>query len=152
MAIFDAMFEFMDNQEITGSGTTLFKPVTGKELNWGNNELEMGAGEPVYINFKVGLTAFTGGTSVDFKLFADAASEGHDSDSDVVLASGPRLVADLTAGAWILRNILPVDVDIEQYLLPGATFVGNVNAGTLDVWLDHGSQSSYDTQVSDSNI
>ena len=152
MAIFDAMFEFMDNSQLTGNGVTIYLPVTGKELDWGADSLEMGAGEPVYINFKVGLTAYSGGTSVDFKLFADDGTEGHDSSSIAVISSGPRAVGTLTAGAWILRSVLPVNVDIEQYLLPGATFVGNVNAGTLDVWLDHGSQSSYDTQVSASNI
>ena len=153
MAIFDAMFEFMDDAELTGSGTTLYLPIsTWKELNWIGEDLEMGAGEPVYLNIKVGTTAYDSGTSVDFKLFADTDSAGHDSSSDVVVATGPRGTASLTAGAWVYRGALPYDVDAEQYLVLGATFVGNVSAGTVDCWLDHGPQSSYDTQVSASNI
>ncbi len=153
MAIFDAMFEFMDDAELTGSGTTLYLPIsTWKELNWVTEDLEMGAGEPVYLNIRVGTTAYDQGTSVNFFLCADNATSAHDSDSNIVMQSGIRPTASLTAGAWILRAALPVDVDAEQFLVIGATFDGNCSNGTVDAWLDHGPQSSYDTQVSTSNI
>ena len=153
MAIFDAMFEFMDDAELTGSGTTLYLPIsTWKELDWVTEDLEMGAGEPIWLNIRVGTTAYDTGTSVDFFLVCDNASESHDSNSNIVLQSGVRPTASLTAGAWILRAPLPVDVDAERYMVIGATFAGNCSNGTVDAWLDHGPQSSYDTQVSSSNI
>ncbi len=153
MAIFDAMFEFMDDAQLTGSGTTLYLPIsTWKELDWITEDLEMGAGQPLYLNIRVGTTAYSGGTSVNFFLACDNASSGHDSDSNIVLQSGIRPTASLTAGAWALRVALPVDVDAERYMVIGTTFDGNVSAGTINAWIDHGPQSSYDTQVSESNI
>lgn len=152
MAIFDAMFEFLDDGELIGTDTTDYNAATAKELDTVTADLEMGAGNPVWLNIRVGTTAYVGGTSVDFKLFADDTSEGHDSNSTIVLATGARLIATLTAGAWVIRVPLPVDVDPERYLQIGATFVGTVSAGSINAWLDHGPQSSYDTQVSESNI
>jgi hypothetical protein len=152
MAIFDALFEFYDDATLVGTTTTDYVGATVKTLDWGAADLEMGAGESVWLNIKVGTTAYAGGTSADFKLFADTAAAGHDANSDIVLASGARPVAELTAGAWVLRVPLPVNVDDSRYLSLGATFVGAMTAGTIDAWLDHGPQSSYDTQVTTSNI
>ena len=155
MAIFDAMFEFFDDAQLIGTSTTDYVGTTAKTLDWINADLEMGAGEPVWLNIKVGTTAYaptTAADTVDFKLFADTASVSHNSDSDIVLASGAREASTLTAGAWVLRVPLPVDVDTKQYLSLGATFNEATTAGTIDAWLDHGPQSSYDTQVTTSNI
>ena len=155
MAIFDAKFEFYDDQQLIGTSTTDYVGATVKTLDWVNSGLEMGAGEPVWLNIRVGTTAYaptTSGDTVDFKLFADTAAEGHDSNSAIVLASGAREASTLIAGAWVLRVPLPVDVDIKQYLSLGATFNEATTAGTINAWLDHGPQSSYDTQVSTSNI
>ncbi len=152
MAIFDAMFEFMDDAQLIGTSTTDYVPTTCKELNFVTEGLEMGAGQPMYLNIKVGTTAYGGGTSVNFFLAADNATASHDSDSNIVLQSGIRPIADLTAGAWVLRAALPVNVDAEQFLVVGATFDGTVSAGTIDAWIDSGPQSSFDTQVSASNI
>ncbi len=155
MAIFDAMFEFLDDGQLIGTSTTDYNATTANELDWTIANLEMGAGEPVWLNIKVGTTAYsptTAADTVDFKLFADDTSEGHDSDSTIVLASGARETSTLTAGAWVLRVPLPVDVDTERYLQIGATFNEATTAGTIDAWLDHGPQSSFDTQVAPSNI
>ena len=152
MAIYDVMFEFLDDGQLIGTDTTDYNAATAKELDWVNSDLEMGSGNPVYLNIRVGTTAYSGGTSVDFKLFADDTSEGHDSSSLIVLATGARTVGVLTAGAWVFRGSLPNDVDPERYLQLGATFVGTVAAGSINAWLDHGPQSSYDTQVWPSNI
>ncbi len=155
MAILDAMFNFYDDAQLIGSTTTDYVGATVKTLDWINADLEMGAGEPVWLNIRVGTTAYaptTSGDTVDFKLFADTGEEGHDSNSDTVLASGPREASTLTAGAWVLRVPLPVDVDTKRYLSLGATFNEATTAGTINAWLDHGPQSSYDTQVSTSNI
>ena len=151
MAVLDALFEFLDDQTFTTTGGTTIG-ATAKTLNWGASDLEMGAGEPIWLNIKVGTTAITGGTSVDFRLLADTAAQGQNSDSLVVMASGPRTVATLTANAWILRAPLPVDVDAGQYLAVAMVGVGTANTGKVSAWLDHGPQSSYDTQVTTSNI
>ena len=152
MAIFDAMFELYDDAQLIGTDATDYQGTTAREIDWVNSGLEMGTGEPVYLNIQVGTTLYSGGTSVDFQLFADDTTSGHDASSDVVLATGPRLIADLTAGAWVFRGALPANVDVKQYLQLGATFVGTVAGGTINAWLDHGPQSSFDTQVTTSNI
>ncbi len=150
MAIFDAMFEFYDDAALISTSATDYVGATVKTLDWIESDLEMGAGEPVYLNIRVGTTAYaptTSGDTVDFKLFADTAEEGHDSNSDIVLASGARECSTLTAGAWVLRVPLPVDVDTKRYLSLGATFNEATTAGTINAWLAHGPQSSYDTPV-----
>ncbi len=157
MALFDAGFEFMDDAEMTGSSTTLFKGAgTFKELDWVASGLEMGAGEPIWLNIKVGTTAYESGTTdtdtVQFNLYGDSDSDSQDSNSTVVMAIPPRQVLAMGVGEWVVRQPLPYNIDAEQYMTLGAVFSDNISAGTIDAWLDHGPQSSFDTQVSDSNI
>lgn len=155
MAIFDALFEFCDNATLVGSSTTDYNASTANELDWVAADLEMGAGTPIWLNIRVGATAYTpttSGDTVKFALYADGTSSGHDSDSNIVMTSDTIATSALTAGAWILRAPLPVNCDEERYLQIGATFNEATTAGTIDAWLDHGPQSSYDTQVSASNI
>jgi len=155
MAIFDAMFEFLDDTTIvTSTGTT--QGTTYKTLDFIDSDLEMGVGGAIWLNIKMGSKAYAGTGNVEFKLVSDDTPDGQDSDSDVVLSTGQRNVAAapfITTGEWIFRAPLPVDVDPERYLgilfesYGAAGVVGKVNA-----WLDHGPQSSFDTQVSASNI
>ncbi len=157
MAIFDVMFEFMDDAELTGSSTTLYLPIsTWKELDWTQADLEMGAGEPLWLNIRVGTTAYSSGTTdtdtATFKLFADGTSAGQDSNSIEIASSGPIAMTALTVGDWILRQPLRYRCDEERYLTIGAVFDDNISEGTVDAWLDHGPQSKYDTQVANSNI
>lgn len=152
MAIFDAMFEFFDDATLVASTTTDYVGSTAKTLDWIDSDLEMGSGNPIWLNIRVGTTAYVGGTNATFKLFADTAQAGHDSSSLVVLSSGIRAISGLTAGAWVLRCPLPVNVDDRRYLSVGITTDGATTAGTINAWLDHGPQSSYDTQVWPSNI
>lgn len=152
MAIFDAGFELFDDATLIGSTTTDYVGTTAKTIDFTQAGLEMGAGEPVWLNIRVGTTSYVGGTNVDFKLFSDTAAAGHDSSSLVVMASGPRAIGTLAAGEWVLRTQIPYNVDARRYLSLGATFDGATTAGTIDAWFDHGPQSSYDTQVSTSNI
>ena len=155
MAIYDALFEFLDDATlVSATGTT--KGATCKTLNMVDADLEMGAGEPIWLNIRMGTTVYSGTGTVKIELVADTAAQGQDSSSTVILSTGLQDVAAapfITAGAWILRVPLPVDVDKEQYL--GILFTGSAACGTVgkvDAWLDHGPQSSYDTQVSTSNI
>ena len=150
--IYDAKFELLDDGALWADATTDYNAATAKEIDWVNSGLELGSGTPVYLNIKVGTTAYNAGTTADFKLFADDTSVGHDSNSTVVISTGPIATADLTAGAWVFRGALPVNCDVERYLQLGVTCVGTYDAGSVDAWLDYGPQSSFDNQVAESNI
>jgi len=152
MAIYDAKFELFDDATLVASTTTDYVGATVKTIDWINSDLEMGQGTPVWLNVRVGTTAYAGGTNATFNLYADTAEAGHDSSSATVLSSGARAITDLTAGAWIFRCPLPVNVDDRRYLSLGIVTDGATTAGTIDAWLDHGPQSSFDTQVTTSNI
>ena len=154
MAIFDAMFEFADNQDMFDSAATYYV-TTGKTLDWNNTDLEMGAGEPVWLNVRVGTVGFAGGTSVQAILVGDTAAGGHDGSSTTLL-SGPVVAVGATTttapGAWLLRCPLPYNIDDLQYTGVAIVNDGANTAGKVDAWLDHGPQSSFDTQVTTSNI
>lgn len=152
MALFDSMFELFDDATLVASTGTDYVGGTVKTIDWGASDLELGAGTPVWLNIRVGTTAYSGGTNATFNLYADTAAAGHDANSDVVLSSGKRAISSLTAGAWIFRCPLPVDFDTKRYMSLGIVCDGATTAGTIDAWLDHGPQSSYDTQVASSNI
>ena len=149
MALIDAIAVFWDDQTMTTSGTTI--AATQKTLDWGATDLEMGAGSPIWLNIRVGTTAITAGTA-EFRLLADTSSGGQDSGSKTVLSSGTRTTAQMTAGSWILRAPLPYDVDDNQYLAVAMVASSSTPQGKVDAWLDYGPQSSYDTQVTTSNI
>ncbi|KKN78799.1 hypothetical protein LCGC14_0345710 [marine sediment metagenome] len=150
MALYDIMYEFMDDLTITTTnGTTIGG--TAKTIDWQAADLEMGAGEPLWLNVRVGTTAITG-TTIDIRLLADTAAGGQDSSSLIVLSSGARTIgASIAVGEWLLRVPLPVNVDDRRFLAVAVVATGTVT-GALNAWLDHGPQSSYDTQVSTSNI
>lgn len=152
MAIFDAMYELFNDATLVAATGTDYVGTTAKTIDWQASDLEMGQGTPLWLNVRVGTTAYVGGTNATFKLFADTAAAGHDTNSAEVLSSGTRAISDLTAGAWIFRCPLPVNVDDKRYLSLGITCDGATTAGTIDAWLDHGPQSSYDVQVAESNI
>jgi hypothetical protein len=144
MALFDALFEFSDAQAITGDAQST------NVLDMQAADLEMGAGEPIYLNVRVG-TAFAGGTSLIVSLYAHTAATNINSGTQI-LATGTILQAALTAGAWIIRVALPVDFDTARYIGLYYDDTGAFTGGTIDAWLGHGPQSSYDTQVAVSNI
>ncbi len=137
MAIFDAMFEFMDDAEMTGSSTTLFKGAgTFREIDWVTTDLEMGAGEPLWLNIRVGTTAYTSGTTdtdtVTFQLYGDSDSDSQDSNSTMVFQAPARAVSTLGVGEWAVRQPLPYDIDAERYMTLGAAFSDNISTGTVD--------------------
>ena len=144
MAIFDAMFEFSDDQAIVADAAST------NILDWTKSDLEMGAGTPLWLNVRVG-TAFDGGTSLAVSLRYDTVAP-IDGSSTVIYTTDAIAQASLTAGAWIIRMPLPVNVDEERILGLWYDDTGAFSAGTVNAWLDHGPQSSYDTQVTTSNI
>lgn len=151
MAIFDALLEFWDDLTITTTnGTTTPTGTAVNTLDWVEDDLEMGAGNPIWFNARVGTTAITG-TTIDIQLHAEP-SEDAAGTAIIVLSSGARTIGtSLVAGTWLLRAPLPVDVDAERYLVVKAKGTGTVT-GKINAWLDHGPQSEYNTQVTTSNI
>lgn len=147
MAIFDAMFEFCDDDSVFSNGTTVqSENIIDLQLS----DLELGAGEPVWLNIRVGTNAFSGGTSAAFALVSD--SDTTITNGTTIITTPAITVGTLVAGYWVLRCPLPVRFDTDRYVGLVVTCVGNVTAGSIDAWLDDGSQSSYNTQVATSNI
>lgn len=147
MAIFDVMFEFSDAQSILGADAQ-----STDVLDWGSGmeDLEMGAGTPIWLNIKIG-TAFAGGTSIAFSVYTHTAATSINSGTQIYTT--PAIAtASLTANTWVLRMPLPVNCDENRYLGLYYDVTGTMTAGTIDAWLDHGPQSSFDTQVATSNI
>lgn len=152
MALYDAMYELFDDATLVASSTTDYVGATVKTIDWQASDREMGQGTPIWLNVRVGTTDYSGGTNANFILTADTTAAGHDSNSAVVLQSGNRAISGLTAGAWIFRCPLPVEIDEKRYLSLGITTDGATTAGTINAWLDHGPQSSHGVQVTTSNI
>jgi hypothetical protein len=153
--MFDAMFEFSDNQDISQAQGSVASTNT---LDWQAADLEMGAGEPIWLNVRIG-TAFaevegaTNGASTLVVALCNDSVDPIDGSSTVLYQTRALPETALTARAWVLRMPLPVDVDSDRILGLYYTIGGATSAvGTIDAWLDHGPQSSYDTQVSASNI
>ena len=161
MALFDASLEFSDDQDASQSAGTLaasntfcFSDTT-QELTG----LEMGAGQPMWFNCKVGteaVAATSGSTAGACTFVVSLVNESDttiDSSSETMYTSRTFTEDELTAGAWLVKIPLPYDIDKQAYMGVLYTVGGATSAvGTVDAWIDNGSQSSFDTQVSASNI
>lgn len=150
--IFDAMFNFLQDEDMYISSATKFEGTTSSTLDWVSTGLEMGAGEPLYMNVRVGTTAWAGGTSAQAIVTTDAVKAGHDSSSTEIMRGPVVLVAAATPGKFLMRQALPYNCDFSQYLAVGIVSDGANTAGNIDAWIDHGPQSDFDTQVATSNI
>ena len=146
MALFDALFEFSDNQAITASAAAT------NVIDMQAADLEMGAGQPMYLNVRVGGTAFDsaaddGTLTVALVSDTDATIDG---SSIVTIQTKAVAEATLVAGEWVTRVSLPVNFDDNRYVGLYYTVAGSgdFTAGTIDAWIDNGPQSSFDTQVS----
>jgi hypothetical protein len=156
MAIFDALLEFSDNQDM--SQTTGVYAATNV-LDMQASGLEMGAGEPMYLNVRVGteaIAAVDGATTGACTLVVALRSDTDatiDTNSIVNIQTVAFDETQMTAGAWLLRVSLPVTFDENRYVGLTYTLAGATSAvGKIDAWVDNGPQSSYDTQVAESNI
>jgi len=152
MAIFDAMLELSDDQDI-GTISAAGVLAATNTFNWTQSDLEMGAGDPLWLNIKMGTEALlsTGAATCTFALKRETDTTIDATSSTVWSTTIAK--ASLTAGAWVVRMPLPYDIDADAYM--GLLYTINTSdssAGKVDAWIDHGPQSSYDTQVSASNI
>ncbi len=154
MAIFDAMFELSDEDDISiasGAGTAV---ASTNVINFTQSDLEMGAGEPLWLNVRMGTEALesSGSATLTVSLRRDTDST-IDTDSTVIYQTGAIGKATLVAGYPIIRMPLPYNVDEDAYIGLIYQIAGNITSlGTINAWIDHGPQSSFDTQVSASNI
>ena len=151
MALFDAMFEFSDAQVLPDSSAA-----STNILDMTLENLEMGAGQPFWLNVEVG-TAFAGGTSVVVALVYDTAAPV-DGSSIVTLQTRAIPLTSTTApsldtaGEKLLRVPLPYNFDEESIVGLYYTVVGTFTSGTINAWLDNGPASSHGVQVTTSNI
>ena len=151
MAIFDAMWELSDAQDISQAAGTV---ASTNIIDWTQADLEMGAGEPVWLNVRIAAEVDSSGDAgtLVVALCHDTVAP-IDSSSTVLFQTSALVEGSFAAGAWILRMPLPYNVDDGRimgllYTIGGET----TTAGTIDAWIDHGPQSSHDVQVSASNI
>ena len=156
MAIFDAKLEFSDDQDIARATGTSGSTNT---FNFEATDLEMGAGEPLWFNARVGteaIAATSGSTDGACTLLVSLVNNTDttiDSSSVVAFSSKAFTEAELIKGAWLIRIPLPYNIDDQTIMGVLYTIGGDTAAdGKVDAWIDHGPQSSFDTQVSESNI
>ena len=146
MAIFDVFGEFSDGQDLTTTS------LSDNVLNFGAADLEMGAGEPLWLCVKIGPTQFdsAGGTTT-IALYRHTTATVN---SGTVIWQTPALSYTLfTAGAWIIRMPLPYNVDEDAFIGLYYTIATTFTTGSIDAWLNVGPPAtSFDTQVSASNI
>ena len=154
MAIFDAMFEFSDDQDI-GALTATEVAASDDVINWTQSDLEMGAGEPLWLNVRMGTEALGSAGASTLTVALKRETDGTiDTDSTTIWTTPALAIGAATAaGEFLMRMPLPYNVDEDAYLgllytMGGAT----ATSGKVDAWIDHGPQSSFDTQVSASNI
>ncbi len=155
MAIFDAMLEFSDEQDISQAAGTA---VATNQLDLVISDVNIGGGEPLWLNVRIGTEAVaevdgatTGACTLVVALVYDDTAV--DASSIVKYQTRALTETELTAGAWILRMPLPVAIDEEQYVGLVYTIGGATSAkGTINAWLDNGSSTDYNTQIADSNI
>ena len=119
MAIFDAMLEFSDAQSVIETDSTESIASTNI-LDVQQNDLELGAGEPMYLNVRVGNTAIIDGTTdsastLTVKLVADSTTT-LDVGSTITYSTKAFTQAEMLAGAWLARISLPYNVDAERYV------------------------------------
>ena len=117
MAIFDAMFELSDDQDISQAVGSV---ASTNIIDFQAAGLEMGAGEPVYLNVRIGTEAVaevegatTGACTLVVALVSDTVAP-IDGSSIVKYQTAALAETALTAGAWVLRMALPVDVDANR--------------------------------------
>ena len=152
MALFDAMFELDDALDLSTHTATEVESSTNV-IDWVNTDLEMGAGSPFWLNVRVG-TAFgsSGSATLQVELMRETDTT-IDASSNRIWATGLVPLTALTAGEYIIRMPLPYNVDEDRYTgLLYTIGTAAMTAGTVDAWVDNGPSSSYDVQVSASNI
>ncbi len=152
MAMYDIIGEFADAQDFTLTTTETI--VSENNINLGVADVNWGNGE-IWLNIKVH-TAFTtaqGTPSTVITLRTSSDSTVNASDTAVITIAAQNLTTATSLGSDVFRGRLPIDVDQEQFIgVVAVNSGGGYSTGKLDIWLDHGSQSDFATQKTQSNI
>lgn len=154
MALMSALAEFSDGQSLTSSAAADYC------LDLQTTDLEFGAGNPIYLNVRVGTALDSSGEAATLTIaLVNETDTTIDGSSTVVMQTGPIPEASCTAGASLWCVALPHDVDKDwgsnsgRYLgLYYTVGTENFTSGTIDAWLDLGPQSGTNIQVAASNI
>jgi len=150
MAIFDVMYQLMDNKAVTASAAS------EDILDLVVEDVNLGAGTPLFLNVKVGDEDFDSGAddgtlTIAFCYDTVAPIDG---SSIVEFQTAAIAEATMTAGTWLVRQSLPINLDPESIV--GLYFTvagsGNFTAGKIDAWISTESMSDFNTQVATSNI
>jgi len=157
MAIFDAMLELSEEQDL-GATTSTGSIAATNVLDMVVSDVDLGAGNPVWLNVKVGTEAIINSDSdatLTVALCNESATDATiDGSSNVLWQTAAIAQTALTAGAEVIKIPLPNQVDSERYVGVLYTIGGSsaLTAGTINAWLDNGAASSYNTQIAESNI
>ena len=162
MALFDAKFELSDDQDLSQTTGTY---ASTNVIDWENNDLDIGGGNPMYLNIRMGTEALdsTGGTATLVVALASDEDATIDSSSRVVWQTEAFAEADLAIGADIISMSLPVRVDEDtvadggndgRYMGLLFTIGGETSTtGTIDAWIDNAALvNNKSAQVAESNI
>lgn len=151
MAMYDIIGEFADAQTFTtltiseGRASTNVINLGIADVNWGNGE--------IWLNIKIAVAFTTSGSPSTTITLRSSTNDSIDGSDTAVITIPAQDLTDLNVGDDVFRGRLPIDVDQEQFI---GVFVQNASAaytaGALDMWLDHGSQSDFATQKTQSNI
>lgn len=122
----DAELEICTADDVYSTGSTVYAE---NDLDY--TAVKNGSHEELWLTVRVS-TAFSGGTSAEFKILTDSALP-IDGSSTVLATSGAIAIASLTADTYAWRVKVPVGV--LRYLSLGVTCVGTVTAGAIDCFL-----------------
>jgi len=144
MAMYDIIGEMSDAQVLTvDAQSTNVLDLTNSDVNWGNAE--------IWLNVVIGTQPETG-TSINFTLYTHSAATSINSGT-AMITSGAIAQATMVDGYQVIRQRLPLDVDRERYIGMYYDITDTFDGGgTVDAWLDFGSESDFGTQKTLSNI
>lgn len=139
MSILDKKLELSDNQDVhLGSGSAA---QSDNIIDLGAAYLQLGAGERLMLNVRIN-TAF----AVDDATLTTSLMTNSTTDVDggtTILSTAALAGSALTAGTWILRQSIPLEV-LQQYIgLNYAIGTSTESEGTVDAWISLDTQSSY---------
>lgn len=137
MAIMDAKLVFSDCQTICFTAAAQTQTISTNIVDLGAEDLDIGAGTPLYLNIRIGPTIDVPGRPVTGDLtFKLKTATGSAFNNTGTLIERRLLASQITAGKWIMR--LPIPQETNRYLrlmyVKGATGTGYTSL-TVSGWL-----------------
>ena len=137
MAILDAKLSLSDAQALSATDRS------EGQLDLGAANLQIGAGTPLYLNIRVNAVGTGSGTGNAWTigLYTHDASMSEATGSEIVRFITTVAGEELTAGLWIYRGSIPLEV-LQQFVALRYTETGTATA-TIDAWISLDAQSSF---------